>query len=72
MKTSRNDRNELIKDFRREFATQAEVTDIKTDLINFKRDIEAELNKFKTGVLRWWFICCITLLLAILGLYLKR
>jgi hypothetical protein len=72
MKMSKNDRIALMEDFQRNFATKVEVTDMKTDLINFKRDIKAELNKFKTGVLRWWIICCITLLLAILGLYFEK
>jgi hypothetical protein len=67
MKMSKNDRNALMDDFRRSFAT-------KEDLRNFatKEDLAVLRGEFKADVIRWMFAFFATMLLAILGLYFKK
>jgi hypothetical protein len=74
MKMSKNDRIALIEDFRREFATKADLSRFATkeDLANVRGDLRTEITEVKSDVLRWMFAFFVTMLLAILGLYFKK
>jgi hypothetical protein len=78
---SKNDRNALMDDFRRSFATKEDLRNFATkeDLAvlrgEFKADkgeLEVKIAEIKSDVIRWMFAFFATMLLAILGLYFKK
>ena len=78
---SKNDRNELMEVMVRSFATKEDLRNFATkeDLAvlrgEFKADkgeLEVKIAEVKSDVIRWTFAFFVTMLLAILGLYLKK
>lgn len=71
---SKNDRNALMGDFRRNFATKTDLNSLATkeDFANVRGDLRTEIAEVKSDVLRWMFAFFVTMLLAILGLYFKK
>jgi hypothetical protein len=78
---SKNDRNALIEVMVRNFATKEDLKSFATkeDLAilrgEFKADkgeLEVKIAEVKSDVIRWMFAFFVTMLLAILGLYLKK
>jgi hypothetical protein len=83
MKMSKNDRNELIEALQRSFATKEDFRSFatkedlgsfatKVDLANARGDLRTEIANVKSDVIRWVFAFFVTVLLAVLGLYLKK
>ena len=74
MKMSKNDRNELIEVMMRSFATKEDLRNFATkeDLANVRGELRTEIANVKSDVIRWMFAFFVTMLLAILGLYLKK
>ena len=81
MKMSKNDRNALMEVMVRSFATKEDLRNFATkeDLAvlrgEFKADkgeLEVKIAEVKSDVIRWTFAFFVTLMLAILGLYLKK
>ena len=58
------------------FATKAELKEeignVREDLAKAKGELEVKISDVKSDVLRWMFAFFITMILAILGLYLKK
>ena len=80
---SKNDRNELIEVMTRSFATKEDLRNFATkedlrnfatkeDLANVRGELRTEIAHVKSDVIRWMFAFFVTMLLAILGLYLKK
>ena len=71
---SKNDRNELIEVMMRSFATKEDLRNFATkeDLANVRGVLRTEIANVKSDVIRWMFAFFVTMLLAILGLYLKK
>ena len=80
---SKNDRNELIEAFRRNFATKedlavvrgefkADIAGLRGELKADKGELEVKIAEVKSDVIRWMFAFFVTMLLAILGLYFKK
>jgi hypothetical protein len=74
MKMSKNDQNALIEALQGNFATKADLNSFATkeDFANVRGDLRTEIAEVKSDVLRWMFAFFVTMLLAILGLYLKK
>jgi hypothetical protein len=74
MKMSKNDRNELIEVMTRSFATKEDLRNFATkeDLAIVRGELRTEMANVKSDVIRWMFAFFVTMLLAILGLYLKK
>ena len=74
MKMSKHDRNELIEVMMRSFATKEDLRNFATkeDLANVRGELRTEIANVKSDVIRWMFAFFVTMLLAILGLYLKK
>jgi hypothetical protein len=74
MKMSKNDRNELIEVMMRNFATKEDLRNFATkeDLANVRGELRTDIANVKSDVIRWMFAFFVTMLLAILGLYLKK
>jgi hypothetical protein len=45
---------------------------LKEDLANLKGSLETKIGEVKSDVIRWTFAFFVTMMLAILGLYLKK
>lgn len=89
---SKNDRNALIEEMQRSFATKDDLRNFATkdDLKNFvtkddfksfatklglanmRGELRTEVANVKSDVIRWVFAFFVTVLLAVLGLYLKK
>ena len=80
---SKHDRNELIEVMMRSFATKEDLRRFATkedlrnfatkeDLANVRGELRTEIANVKSDVIRWMFAFFVTMLLAILGLYLKK
>jgi len=71
---SKNDRNELIEVMTRSFATKEDLRNFATkeDLAIVRGELRTEMANVKSDVIRWMFAFFVTMLLAILGLYLKK
>jgi hypothetical protein len=58
------------------FATKAELKEeignVREDLAKAKGELEVKISDVKSDILRWMFAFFITMILAILGLYLKK
>jgi hypothetical protein len=63
--TLKDFRDELVESIQRQFAS-------KEDLANVKGQLEVKISDVRTDVIRWMFAFFVTMLLAILGLYLKK
>jgi len=60
----------------RTLATKEDLANIrgslKEDLANVKGSLETKIAEVKSDVIRWTFAFFVTMMLAILGLYLKK
>ena len=69
---SRNDRNELVEALQRNFATKEDLAIVRGELKADKGELKVKIAEVKSDVIRWMFAFFVTMLLAILGLYLKK
>ena len=67
-------RNFATKEDLRTFATKEDLRNFATkeDLANVRGELRTEIANVKSDVIRWMFAFFVTMLLAILGLYLKK
>jgi TusA-related sulfurtransferase len=81
MKMSKNDRNELIevmvrsfaaKEDLRNFATKEDRAVLRGEFKADKGELEVKIAEVKSDVIRRMFAFFVNMLLAILGLYLKK
>ena len=65
-------RNFATKEDLRNFATKEDLAVLRGEFKADKGELEVKIAEVKSDVIRWTFAFFVTMLLAILGLYLKK
>jgi hypothetical protein len=65
-------RNFATKDDLKNFATKEDLAILRGEFKVDKGELEVKIAEVKSDVIRWVFALFVTMLLAILGLYLKK